>query len=197
MRKTLLATLMGVAISSLLTGCILAPQTIALNEQYVASKGQATIQRDALVRVVDERAVAANVLGHRGGQAPEKSSLLADKPLNEALTTRMQTSLRALGFGADSPIEPLRVQLTVNEFAYQCNPGVVVNECALALQFTLTVLDGTTRFTKPYSAHETRSLAASPTADYNEKWVNELLDRVWDRMFNDAQLLDALKVVKQ
>jgi uncharacterized lipoprotein len=30
--------------------------------------------------------------------------------------------------------------------------------------------------------------------EYNQKWVNEVLDNVWERMFSDGELRQALNV---
>ncbi|MCD8521211.1 MAG: YajG family lipoprotein [Saccharospirillaceae bacterium] len=194
MRKLVIASLLTGTMAACLSGCVLAPQTIALNESVSVPGGMPAIQRDALVRVVDEREQGADVLGHRGGRAPENSPLLSDKPLTDVLTARMQDSLKSLGFGAASPIDPVRVQLTVEEFSYRCNEGAIVNECGMTMRFKITVMDNGKTFTKPYSASATRSLAASPATEYNQKWVNEVLDSVWERMFSDAELRQALNI---
>src|SRR5690554_468963 len=104
-----------------LTGCVLAPQTISLNEQ-VELQGEITEQRNALVRVLDNRPdTSDDQLGHRGGRAPDLSPVLSDKPLSVVLTNRMRDSLRSLGFGSESDLQPIRVQLEVKTFAYRCN----------------------------------------------------------------------------
>jgi len=187
------ASLLACAVAGL-SGCVLAPQTIALNDSATVPAATPVVQRDALVRVVDQRELGWDVLGHRGGRAPENSPLLADEAVKDTLTRRMQASLKTLGFGGSSPVEPLRVQLDIETFNYACNEGVIVNECSVNIELGLTVLDGGNRFSKPYKAVETRSLAASPVATYNEKWVNEVLDNLWAHMFSDDELLNTLQV---
>ncbi len=195
MHKVLLAGLMGLAITTGLSGCVLAPQTIALSDEVsTVPAGQPAVSRDALVRVRDERSLAPDVLGNRGGRLPENSPLLSDRPLTDVLSARLQASLKQLGFGSSSPVEPVKVQLDIDEFSYQCNEGVVVNECSVRMGFMLTVVNEGKTFTKPYSVYETRSLAASPVAEYNQQWVNEVLDRLWSHIFNDQELFEALQV---
>ncbi len=177
-----------------LGGCVLAPQTISLSEQ-VDIKGLGSPGRDALVRVVDERQMGFDVLGHRGGRAPENSPLLADKTLTQALTGRLQNTLAGLGFGAGSLQEPVRVQLSVEEFMFQCNEGVIVNECSIAMRFKVTVSEPGREFSKPYGINEMRSLAASPVQEYSQQWVNDVLDRLWLFMFNDDELKTALGII--
>lgn len=174
------------------TGCVMSSQTIQLNEQLAIAPVQASIQRDALVRVVDNRTVSPDWLGHRGGRLPENSPLLSEQPLDRVLTARLQDSLKQLGFGAESPLPPLRVQLTINEFLYQCNEGMIVNECQIQMAFQVQVIDQDSQFSKPYQVMEKRSLAASPIQSYNQEWVNETLDKIWQHMFSDAQLRRAL-----
>lgn len=191
MHKLLITALMVAGVS----GCVLAPQTIELNESYVLPAGQVNPQRDALVRVIDRRSgVTADQLGHRGGRLPEDSPLLAQQNLSDILTARLQDSLSQLGFGGAGPLEPVKLQLDINNFAFSCNEGIVVNECNLAFQFLLTAITDEQTFTKPYGFNETRGLAASPSTSYNQQWVNESLDKVWERIFSDEELLTALNV---
>lgn len=183
-----------IAVAAGLSGCVLAPQTISLNENANVTPVGMMASRDALVRVVDKRDTGDDVIGHRGGRLPENSPLLASRPVSDALTSRLQSSLKSLGFGDMSGMDPLKVQLDIRKFSYECNEGVVVNKCTVRMDFMVTVLDGEKTFTKPYQTYETRSLAASPVAEYNQKWVNEVLDNLWNHMFTDAELLGALQV---
>lgn len=189
MRSLLLS---GLAL--MLSGCVLAPQTISLSEQ-VEVYGATTEPRDALVRVIDEReGIEVNALGHRGGRAPDLSPVLSNKPLSRILTGRMQESLSSLGFGEESHREPVKVQLDIDTFSYHCNESIIVNECGIEMRFAVTVTNDGRTFKKPYGIKEVRSLAASPVAEYNEQWVNEVLDKVWRYMFDDAELKEALGV---
>ncbi len=190
MRSLLLSCL-----ALVLSGCVLAPQTISLSEQ-VEVQGTTSEQRDALVRVVDNReGTDDNALGHRGGRAPDLSPVLSHKPLSRTLTSRMQESLTSLGFGADSGLEPIKVQLEVDTFSYRCNESIIVNECGIEMRFSITVINDGRTFKKPYGIKEVRSLAASPVAEYNEQWINEVLNKVWRYMFDDAELKEALGVI--
>ncbi len=191
MRNVVLWVVAAMTLS--LTGCALAPQTISLNTQPEI-KGRTTVARDALVRTVDERSQESHVLGTRGGIAPDRSPLLSDKALADVLTGDLQRSLRKLGFGAGGSEEPLKVQLSIQKFFYRCNENAVVNECGIEIRFLMTVIDGGRTFTKPYGINEMRSLAASPVTEYNEVWVNDVLSRVWQYIFNDPEFRQALGV---
>ena len=187
------------ALTLSLSGCVLAPQVIQLNQEATVTAGQLSLSRDALVRVVDDREIDGrqpkpNELGSRGGRLAENSPLNSENSLKDVLTMRMQNSLTQLGFGAASPLEPLKLQLSVKEFSYGCNDGMMVNDCSVRMRFELTVIDGATTFTKPYGANESRRVATAPVKEYNEKWVNEVLDRLWQYMFNDDELRAALGV---
>jgi len=190
MRKLIAAA----ATALTLSGCVLAPQTIELNETYELQRAQINPQRDALVRVLDQRQQQGDILGTRGGRLPENSPLLAQQKLSTILTSRLQNSLAQLGFGGSSPLAPVKVQMDINQFEFNCNEGIVVNECGMKMTLQLTVINDQQKFTKPYSINESRGLAASPNADYNQKWVNEVLDKLWAHIFADQQLRDVLGV---
>lgn len=189
MRSLLLSCL-----ALVLTGCVLAPQTISLSEQ-VSVQGRTSEQRDALVRVIDNRqGTLENTIGHRGGRAANLSPVLSKKPLRLTLTSRMQDSLTSLGFGDESGLEPIKVQMDIDTFSYHCNESIIVNECGIEIRFAVTVINDGRTFKKPYGIKEVRSLAASPVAEYNEQWVNEVLNKVWRYMFEDGELRQALGV---
>lgn len=178
--------------ATVLTGCVLAPQTIRLSDA-VDLRGKVIEPRNALVRVVDERGVDKNRIGHRGGRSAEDSPLLSEQPIEQTLTARLQNTLETIGFGtADSESEPLKLQLDIQAFDYKCNEGVIVNECNIEIRFLTTVIDGNRTFKKPYGSREMRSLAASPVAEYNQKWINEELDKVWQYMFTDPDFKQAI-----
>ncbi|MDO6750010.1 hypothetical protein, partial [Gilvimarinus sp. 1_MG-2023] len=79
----------------------------------------------ALVRVLDDRGVDDDLIGYRGGRLPENSPLVAEVPLYTTLTKRLKNTLAELGFGGNSTVEPLKLQLDINTFEYSCNEGVV------------------------------------------------------------------------
>ncbi|TNC93125.1 YajG family lipoprotein [Thalassolituus sp.] len=188
MRKLLAAAVLATGVLSL-TGCVLAPQTIQLNETSAVAAPSASVARGALIRVIDQREDASgDVLGSRGGRLAENSPLVAQDDLAAVLTTRLQDSMTQLGFGEASPLEPLKVQLVVDTFRYGCNDGFLVTDCSVSMKFEMTVINGATTFTKPYGLNESRRVAAAPVQEYNEKWINDTLDRLWSYIFNDPEL---------
>lgn len=193
-RKTLLTTAMVAGAGLGLSGCVLSPQVVELNETANVPAGELSQPRNALVRVVDQRGMENDLLGYRGGREPENSPLLTKTDLKTSLTNRLRSSLANVGFGNGTGADPVKVQLDVNTFNYQCNEGVMVNECTLDLTFAMTVMNGGDTFDKPYSISETRSVVASPAQVYNEEWVNEALDKIWGHIFKDPEFLRALGV---
>lgn len=189
MRKALLLLMLAG-----LQGCVLSPQTIQLNNSMTLEQRTLSEPQGALVRVLDQRGVDENVIGHRGGRLPENSPLLIQSGLKSILTRRLQDSLMKLGFGssAEASADPIKVQLSVIEFAYQCNEGIVVNKCSISVNFNIQITRKTLVFNKPYNISEERNLVASPAKEYNQKWVNETLDRLWKYMFEDKELRSVL-----
>lgn len=178
-----------------LTACVLAPQTIQLNEKVTLTQKELEVTRGALVRVVDQREVSReDLIGLRGGRDSEQSPLVAQAAITNILRERLRSSLEQLGYGASqSDTQPIKAQLDVQDFTYKCNDGVVVTQCQVSMKFLLTVIDATKTFTKPFGASETRRVAASPVAAYNQEWVNKVLDQTWQRIFSDQELIDFLK----
>ena len=172
----------------ILSGCVLAPQVIELDTTADVAPPLNSVQRGALVRVVDKRDVSEpDIIGERGGRASERSPLKAQDSLETILTQRLQNSLEQIGFGGNSPLEPLKVQLTVNQLDYTCNDGMWVNDCSIKVNLEMTVIDGGKTFSKPFGSSEKRRVATAPVAEYNQEWVNAMLDGVWTRMFEDAE----------
>ena len=192
MKNVFLTTGLAVAVSSL-SGCALAPQIINLETESPLAASSYTLGRTALVRVRDLRE-EPDRLGYRGGSSPEQAPLLTKPTLQVALTEKMQTSLMQLGFGGSSPIEPVKVDLAVNEFVYQCNDGNWVSQCDLKVQLSLTVINEGTTFSQPFTIKQSRSVATAPRAGYNEEWVNGALDKLWSHMMTQDNVQKALGI---
>ncbi|WP_221799485.1 YajG family lipoprotein [Oceanobacter mangrovi] len=190
LRTTAIASVVTLGLS----GCVLSPQVIELNEQTNIDSQQLQQPRNALIRVVDKRGVDEDLLGYRGGRMPENSPLLASTPLKEVLTNRLRSTMAQLGFGGSSQQEALKVQLDINSFDYECDEGVMVNECRLDMTLSVEVMDGASKFDKPYTMSESRSVVASPSQEYNQQWLNESIDKLWSHIFADKELLMKLGV---
>lgn len=187
---------LGLAATLTLSGCVLAPQTIQLAETSEVKPASAAVNRGALVRVADRRENLDDrrYLGNRGGRLAENSPLHAQDELATVLSLRLQDSMAQLGFGGASPVEPVKVELGINKFDYSCNEGVLVTACSVSMRFEMTVLDGKRTFTKPYGLTESRRVAAAPVKEYNEQWMNDVLDRLWEYIFSDPELRGYLGV---
>lgn len=179
------------------SGCALAPQEVSLNQQAPALTGQVQQARNALIRVVDKRGVDDMNLGHRGGPKPEDSLINATVSVRQALTVKLKESLEVMGFGQQSAQEALaqgtlKVQLDINTFQHRCNEAPVVTECALDIGLRMTVVDGDTEFGKGFRSNESRTVLVAPGAELNQRWINDVLDRLWQHMFSDPELRNVL-----
>lgn len=196
-------TLTMIGLTTALSGCVLAPQTIQLNETVDVPRAMTEVQRGALIRVIDNREGVGdgdeaiqgrNYLGSRGGRLAERSPLLAQDDLANILSLRLQDSIEQLGFGGTSPIDPVRIEMAINRFDYSCNEGLLVTSCSVKVRLGVTLINGETTFTKPYGLTESRRVAAAPVKEYNEKWVNDVMDRLWEYIFSDPELRGYLGV---
>lgn len=182
-----------VAALSGMSGCTLAPQIISLDAASPLMEASNQVDRTALVRVRDLRK-ETDRLGYRGGSDSQNSPLLTEPALQVALTQKMQASLMQLGFGGTSPMEPIKVDLAVEEFLYQCNEGSWVNQCDLSIGFNLTVLNEGITFSQPFTIKQQRSVATAPRVGYNEEWINEALDKLWSHMMTQPNVQLALGI---
>lgn len=192
-KNGLLMTGLAVAISGM-TGCALSPQIISLQTESPLEYTTENLDRTALVRVRDLRE-DTDSLGSRGGSKPEQAPLLSKPNLKDALTVKMQGTLQQLGFGGASSVDPVKVDLAVEEFNYQCNEGSWVNQCDLTIQLNLTVIKDGNTFAQPFTIKQQRSVATAPRAGYNEEWVNGALDKLWSHMMTQPQVTEALGVM--
>ena len=175
------------------TGCALSPQVINLETSSPLASSPAQVGRSALVRVRDLREDTEQ-LGLRGGSDPENSPLISKPNLQQALQVKMQNSLQQLGFGGDSPFEPLKVDLAIEEFDYQCNEGMWVNECQLAMTMRLSIDNDALKFSQPFTLSEERSVIAAPRSGYNQTWINESIDKFWQHMLNQPKVKESLGI---
>jgi uncharacterized lipoprotein len=177
----------------LTTGCALSPQIINLQTNSPLETNSTQVGRSALVRVRDLRDETEQ-LGYRGGSQPESAPILSKPNLQEALQKKMQNSLQQLGFGGDSSVEPLKVDLAIEQFDYQCNQGLWVNECELSMTMRLSVDNETLKFSQPFTLNETRSVIAAPRSGYNQTWINQSIDKFWQHMMNQEKVKDSLGI---
>jgi uncharacterized lipoprotein len=192
MKKTLLA--LGASSALVLsTGCTLSPQMIALDSGNTLQMMEPISGRTALVRVRDERELTDR-LGNRGGAEPEQSLLIAQPSLQEALTEKLQGSLQVFGFGGASPLDPVKVEMIVNQFNYQCNEGDWVNQCQLDIELRLNIDNNGKVYSQPFKLNESRSVAVAPQTEYNRLWINESIDKIWQHIFTKPQVMKALGV---
>ncbi|MBL4796694.1 MAG: hypothetical protein JKY50_04735 [Oleispira sp.] len=193
MKKTLLA----VSITSALVitqGCALSPQVIPLDTRSNLHVMEPVSGRTALVRVQDQREFSDR-LGNRGGAVPEEAPLIAQPTLQQALTEKMQASLQTFGFGGSSPMEPVKVEIIVNEFQYQCNEGDWVNQCQLDIELRLNIENSGKKFSQPFKLNEQRSVTIAPQTEYNTLWINQSIDKLWQHMFTKPQVMNALGIM--
>ncbi len=173
------------------SGCALSPQIITLETASPLSQSQQISGRSALVRVRDLR-TENDKLGYRGGSQADKAPLLAKPSLQQALTVKMQNSLQQLGFGGASPFDPIKVDLAIDQFEYQCNSGAWVNQCQLEVALSLTIDGEEGKFSQPFKLKQERSVATAPRVGYNEEWINAAIDKVWSHMMTRPQVEQAL-----
>lgn len=182
--------LLASAATLLMTGCALSPQIINIDTANSAQVDSVVEGRSALVRVRDER--SSEYLGHRGGLKPQQSLLVAEPDLSIALTQKVQATLEAFGFGGNNQSEAVKLEVVIKAFEYHCNQGIVVNSCGLDLEFQLNIQNNQQIFSKPYSLSEERSVVVSPQVAYNQQWINEGIDTLWQTMFSDEQVVELL-----
>lgn len=175
------------------SGCSLSPQIIPLQTASPLTTTHAPLDRSALVRVRDLRA-DTDQLGHRGGPHPEQAPLLSKPSLQQALSAKMQASLQQLGFGGASPLTPVKVDLAIEKFNYQCNQGWWVNQCQIIMAVNLTINDGDKTYSQPFSLNQQRGVVTSPVGGYNAEWINGTIDELWLHMLSQPQVQVALGV---
>jgi uncharacterized lipoprotein len=184
----------SLAVTMLLTtGCALSPQIINLQTNSPLDASATQTGRSALVRVRDLRNETEQ-LGSRGGSQPESAPLISKPNLQQALQAKMQNSLQQLGFGGDSSVESLKVDLAVEQFDYQCNQGLWVNQCQLAITMRLSIDNETRKFSQPFTLNEERSVIVAPRSGYNEAWINQSIDKFWQHMMNQSKVKESLGI---
>ena len=196
MLKRIASPLLATSLAATLlltTGCALSPQIINLHTTSPLEASATQVGRSALVRVRDLRDETES-LGTRGGSEPESSPLISKPNLQQALQVKMQNSLQALGFGGDSPFAPLKVDLAIEQFDYQCNEGLWINKCQLAMTLKLSIDNEAQKFSQPFKLSEERSVIAAPREGYNETWINQSIDKLWLHMMSQPQVIQALEI---
>lgn len=187
------------ALSTLLLplfGCSIAPQTLFLDDESGLAETQAGQGKSALARVLDKRQNKQdNELGIVGVQGGKEAPVLSAQPLTKVLTAKLTASLESLGFGSGAIVpgqEPLKVQLDIEAFDYRCQPGKALNKCYLEMGWRLTLIRPESTFNKSFQLNESREVLLWPEYRYNQEWVNDAMNRLWQRTFSNSEVLEQL-----
>ena len=171
----------------LLSACAYSPQQIAINPQ-VTLDGEVYGQgRVVHVLVEDQR--QQKVIGTRGGAYPDTSVITLSNDIKQAVAATVQQGLQQQGFVVDtSQVPTATVKVIVDTLNYENDKEAITAKVNLSsiLRLEVSVADKIHRGQyKSTSAHQ---LVVSPSAEKNERLINEVLAQTLQRLLLDPRV---------
>ena len=168
--------------------CALSPQTVHVDPQLAAT---APAQTSAGIRislsVADTR--TTQIIGYRGG-VYDTASLTAERGLEDNIRKAVTGAYQAAGFtvldaGQAGDVR-LRVELT--ELQYAVEGGNFVRGVSLAAAVRAVSESDARTLTANYRETLQKDLLKAPTAQDNERLINEVLAKALNRLVADQRL---------
>lgn len=188
--------------SVFLGGCAKSPQQVVIAPTISVESGELlpgkkTNNKIALT-VYDER--PSSVMGSRGGVYGETSLVSTGEDFTRNIRAAAEQALQEMGLtvsSSESASEPSnstsktvpQFQLYIDRFSYDVLDSYF-QDIEIKAAAHVVVTRGGQRFTGRYNSDLNQRLMTAPSNDKNDEMVNQVLDDVLARVFND----DALKV---
>lgn len=179
---------------SLLTGCALSPQTVAINPRIdLAEINQQGEQQGLSLQVADAR--GTRVVGTRGGVYPETSEISTGEDIKTPIRNVLTKALRNMGYNVVGENEQSAADLKVivDTLEYKTKSETVMKAVETAATIRVVAKKGNREYTGRYRGKRTTEVLKAPDEDRNAEMINAALSHVLQRLLNDAELHEFLR----
>lgn len=186
--KGLIALVLSGAV---LSGCAFNPQQASLNPTLNISESQVGSNTKVAVKVIDERADKS--LGRRGTAYGDAAEITAKQDLTTVVKEEIEKGLAKQGFiigeteGADSLLT-----VEIRALEYSTSQGFWTGGVHIKGAFKGRAKNADSDMEKMYRYEKEERVVVVPTAETNEKWINEALTETLSKLITDGELLSFL-----
>lgn len=180
----------GMALIGLLTACSVSPQVVNVSPMLDFQSMNGVIVPIELL-VEDERD-HPEVLGYRN--AKNEGPITFDESLTKSMGEALQTAMLAQNIDMERKPEPLsKVKVNIVKLKYSSPNKDWVSRVELEGEVVISLQRGLASMTKRFSANRSQDVATAPTQEFNQTFLNALLTELFNKAFNDKEVVNFLK----
>lgn len=175
----------------LVSACAISPQRVSLALTPAVPDLVFGNNSPVQIVVMDERTEAS--FGSRGGVYPDTSLILPAHDLIPTVAAPLSRALRQLGFVVVED-EPTGAQLRVSieNIQYQPNPGPLVTRVRVSATLRAEIRTEEVSESRRYHSRVSHRVPVTPSAQTNQRFLNQVLERSLTRLLQDQTLLTLL-----
>ncbi len=176
----------------LFNACAFTPQKASLSPSIHVTERNIGNGVSVSVAVVDER--SDSTLGHRGGGFGKGAKITTDQNVADVVMGSIVEGLKRKGFNANptqgDSQRALKVEIRLIE--YSTSAGMFTG--GVHTKTTLkTIANNDGKFYENfYRVENEHRVAVVPSADVNERWINEALSEAIQKLLDDTELISHL-----
>ena len=182
-----------ISLCAFFSGCAFNPQKANVSPTVAVMPSSEGKGGSVAVRVIDER--PSKSLGHRGTAYRAAAEITSAQELSFIVQREISAALQKKGFSvieyADDANPRLTVELRLLE--YTTSQGFWTGGVQIKGALKAIAANGSRTFEKMYRSEKEERIVMVPTAETNERWINESLNDVLNQLLNDNILFSVLK----
>lgn len=187
--KRLMMFMLLVISPVLISGCATLPQRLTLQPSPPSVIGEGPAgHREISLRVIDGR--PENSLGYLEQGNGNRQPFFSTRELDRVFDQAVAAGLRSKGFIPLAGVQDSTVSLEVEikEFSHHVSPGVVKVPVQTRIFLHTLAVNGPRKLSGYYSVEKQEILVFRPSLQKNQQLVNEALDTVLEKIFQDRKL---------
>lgn len=183
----------GLVFTSLLFGgCAMSPQQVAVAPDIAVEAGKPVSTSVIGLTVYDER--PSVILGSRGGVYSETSMISTGADFIANIRAATEQALQQLGLKVSATENAPQFQLYIDRLTYDVLDSYLHN-IEIKAAAHVVVIHGSQRFTGRYSSDLNQKLPTAPSNKKNDEMVNQVMDDMLVRVFQDESLREFLSAL--
>jgi len=185
--------LLILALCAFVSGCAFNPQkaNVAPTVAVMASNEGKGVS--VAVRVVDER--PSKSLGRRGTAYGAAAEITSVQEISFIVQREIGDALKKKGYSVVNYGDTLnpRLSVEVRLLQYSTSQGFWTGGVQIQSALKANATNGLRTYEKMYRSEKEERVMVIPTAETNERWINDALSDVLNQLLNDSSLFSVLQ----
>lgn len=173
------------------SGCAFNPQKANLTPNVSVTNSQIGGKTPVYIQVIDERADKA--LGRRGTAYGAAAEITAQQDLAQVVKNEIAKGLTSQGFViSDQASAKSKLVIEIRALEYSTSQGFWTGGVHIKGALKGRAQQNTQTFEKMYRYEKEERVVVVPTAETNERWINDALSETLSQLIKDSELLSFL-----